>query len=171
MVVGITSLVVFSYKIFHSRVYPVGMVRKIRTPQEVSDFGTDLEADLTDYLTRDWSTKEIAEHLHLSEEDVKDYLNRVRWKLYAKQQSGLKSGKQQYRLVLLDYWAQKQPSHKSKTKEHALEKEVVEHGETLQFHSERFEEIEKRIRQLEVKSVQELQEATEEKSQPPQVVH
>jgi hypothetical protein len=29
MIVGISSVVVFSYKIFHSHVYPVGIVRKM----------------------------------------------------------------------------------------------------------------------------------------------
>ena len=176
MIVGITSLVVFSYKIFHSRVYPVGIVRRVPAAQELVDeasaessgFGAGLEADLMDYLARDWSNIEIARDLNLSEQDVKKHLQRVTWALHAKRRSGLKSGKQQYKLALLHYWAQKQP-HEPETEDPALEKEVIEHGEALKLHSKQLEELEKKMRRLEIKSVQELQEA-EEKPQPPLVV-
>lgn len=165
MTVGITSLVVFSHKIFRSRIYAVGIVGRVPAAQEYVDeasaessgFGTGLEADLVDCLAGDWS-----------EQDVK-HLRRLTWELYAKRRFGLKSGRQQYKLALLHYWAQKQP-HEPETEDPDLEKEVIEHGEALKLHSKQLEELEKKMRRLEIKSVQELQEATEEKPQPPLVV-
>jgi len=125
-----------------------------------------------DYLARGWSNREIATELHLSEQDVKDYLQRVTWTLYAERRLGLKLGKQQYKLAFLNYWEQKQPSYKPGAEEQGLEEEVVEHGEALRLHSKQFEDFEKRIRRLEIESVQKLQEATEEQTQtqPSQVI-
>src|SRR6266576_3418308 len=93
MIVGITSLVVFSYKIFHSRVYPVGIVRRVPAAQEyveeattrLSDFRTVFEPDdFNRFIAEDYSHREVARELHLSERDVKDYL-RVKWNLHTKQ--------------------------------------------------------------------------------------
>jgi hypothetical protein len=184
MIAGITSLVVFSYKIFRSRVYPVGMVRKIPPSQEYLDepsvglrFETSIHSDLMSLLHQGWSVTEIARDLNLSEQDIKNYIQRVRnWEVHAKGR-GLQSGWRQYRLVLRHNLEQN-PSREGKdsTLEELLRtirtaEEIVEHGEALKIHSKQFEEIEKRIRRLEIESVQKLQEATEEKPQPPQVVN
>ena len=172
MLAGISAVAVFSYKIFRSRVYPVGMVRKIPLLQAyidersagLSDFGNVLETgDLKRLMAEGCSHEEIATVLHISEPDVKDLLQRVTRKLYAKGRSGPHSGKRQY------YYLAENPFHERG--DSALEEEVVEHGEALKLHSKQFEEIDKRIRRLEIESVQKLQEATEEKPQPPRVVH
>ena len=105
MIVGISGVVVFSYKIFHSRVYPVGIVRRMPTAQEefedatvkglmavisssaLSDSWAAPEPEVS--IPEGWpSDKEIVEivHLNLSEQDrrfdvlkrlaIKDYLQR-----------------------------------------------------------------------------------------------
>ena len=175
MMVGISSVVVCSYKIFHSRVHPVGMVRKIpSSPQRVDeasagllDLKKSLQAELVSLLGKGWSTEEIARDLHLSEEDIKDYIQRMTWEAYARRGFRVHSGKQQY-IVTVGHSLAQNPFHERE--ESALEEEVVEQGEALKSHSKQLEEIEKRIRRLEIESVQKLQEATEEKPQPP-VVH
>ncbi len=167
MIVGISSVVVFSYKIFHGRVYPVGMVRRIPVSQEnvdkSSDFQSSFQAELMSLLEKDCSIKEIARDLHLSEHEIEGHLQRVRWKVYAKQYAKQRrlspqSGKGQYRLTLrLGETA-------------SLEREDSALEEKVRLHSKQFEDFEKRIRRLETESVQKLQEATEEKPQPAQVV-
>ncbi|HXL09674.1 MAG TPA: hypothetical protein VN966_05595 [Candidatus Bathyarchaeia archaeon] len=172
MIVGITSLVVFSYKIFHSRVYPVGIVRRVPAAQEYVDKTStgltgfkSLQTELMSLLDKGWSNSEIARDLHLSEQDIKDYLQRATWEVYSKRRLSPQSGKRQYMLALHNL---EHPLHEC---EHsALEEEVIGHGEALKLHS-RLEDFEKRIRRLEVESVQKLQEAAEEKPQPPQAVH
>ena len=166
MIVGISSVVVFSYKIFHSRVYPVGIVRRVPAVQlqeyvdeasAESGFGTSFEAaDLIDYLARDCSNIEIARYLNLSEQDVKYHLQRVTWALREKRRFALQSGKRQYKLAL----------HLGKAAflESVLEDEMVEHREAMKLYSKQLEELEKKIRRLEIKSVQKLQETTENKS-------
>jgi len=166
MIVGITSLVVFSYKIFHSRVYPVGIVRRVPAAQEdvedasdvLPDFNTDLQAEFMSLLNKGLTKSEIAQYLRVSEHDIKDHLRRMTWKMYAKRSQS------QHKFVLHNL-------HLRETAfvEPVLEEKVVEHGEATKLHS-RLEDIEKRIRRLEVESVQKLQEA-EEKPQSPQVVH
>jgi len=158
MIVGISTAVVFSYKIFHSRVYPVGMVRrKISvSPEDVDVFESGLETDVMDYLARETSSRKIAD-LHLSKQNVKD------WRVYAKRRLGPKS---HYKFPLRYLQTASLEQEDS-----ALEEEVVEHGEALKYHSKQLEEIEERIRRLEIESVQKLQEATEEKPQPPRVVN
>jgi len=157
MTVGITSLVVFSYKIFHSRVYAVGIVRKVPAVQEYVEEAS--AGELISLLNKGWTNREIAKDLRLPEQEVRYHIHR---KLDAKQQTG----EQQHKLAIY-YVGQ---THLHEREDSALEEEVVEHGEALKLHS-RIEDIEKRIRRLEVESVQKLQEATEEKLQSPQVVH
>jgi hypothetical protein len=176
MIVGISGVVVFSYKIFHSRVYPVGMVRKMPVPQEnieeastgLSASQSGLQAELMSLLEKGWSIKETARDLHHSEQDIlKHYLLRMKWKeVYAKRRQ---SGGSQFKFALHNL-------HLGETailewEDSALEDEIVEHGEALKSHSKQFEDLEKRIRRLESESVQKLQEAAEEKPQPPQTVH
>jgi hypothetical protein len=107
--------------------------------------------------------KDIARGLF--EQHVKDRLQET-WKVHAIRRLGPQPGR--YKVVLRRNLEQN-PFHERE--DLVLEEEVVEHGEALELHSKRLEDIEKRIRQLEVKSVQELQEAPEEKSQSPQVVN
>lgn len=167
MIVGIMSLVVYSYKIFNSRVYPVGIVRRTPATQEYIDetsaglgFETGLQPDLMSLLDKDWSDTEIARDLNLSEQDIKDYLQRVRnWEVRAKGRIGLQSGRRQYKLAL--HHLRQNPLRERE--ESPLEEEVVEHGEALKIHSKQFEDFEKRIRKLEVESVRKQQEAAEEK--------
>jgi hypothetical protein len=162
MIVGITSLVVFSYKIFHSRVYPVGIVRETPAAKEyentttlLADFGTALEPDTADI----YSYIEIARG-EQDEQGIKDY--RDTWKVYSKRRLGPQSGRRQYKITLRPNLRQN-PSHERE--ESPLEEEV-------KLHSKQFEDFEKRLRRLEIESVQKKQEATEEKPQPPQpVVH
>ncbi len=113
------------------------------------------------------SNREIARDLNLSEADIKDYLLGT-WKVYSKRPMRLQLGERQYKLVLRHNLEQN-PFHERE--DSAIEDEVVEHGETLELHSKQFEDLEKRIRRLEIESVQKLQEATEEKPQAPQAVH
>jgi hypothetical protein len=175
MIVGISGVVVFSYKIFHSRVYPVGIVRRTPTIHEelnnatvraLSDFWATAELPEVSML-EGWHYKEIAD-LRLSEQNIVDYLQRQIRKKYLVPGLGLLLDRREYKNALRHLGAN--PFHERE--DSPLEEEVVEHGEALELHSKRLEEIEKRIRRSEVKSVQELQEATEENPQPPQqVVH
>lgn len=177
MLSGILAVVVYSYKIFRSYVYPVGMVRRTPAIQEcedattsiLPDFETPFEQDefIKAVIVEGFSDKELDRDLNLSEADIKDYLQRDTKKVYAKRRLRAHSGWRQYRLVLRHNLEQN-PSREEK--DSTLEEEIVEHGEALKIHSKQFEEIEKRIRRLEIESVQKLQEATEEKPRPPQVV-
>lgn len=170
MTVGISSVVVFSYKIFHSRVYPVGIVRRMPVAQEcVDERSAELPAsprrfqqELMSLLEKEWSIGEIAD-LHLSETDIEGHLQRV--KVFAKNYSKQRrprpqSGREQYRLAL-----RLGETASLEREDSALEVEV-------KLHSKQFEDFEKRIRRLEIESVQKVQEAAEEKPQPqPPVVH
>ncbi len=168
MIAAITSLVVFSYKIFHSRVYAVGIVRKVPAVQlqeyvdeaSAGDFKGDLQAELMCLLGKGWSNSEIARDLHLSEQDIKNHLRRMTWKMYAKRNQS----QHKFALHYLHFG-------ETAFVEPVLEDEVVEHGEALKLHSKQFEDFEKRIRRLEIESLQKRQEATEDKPQPPHVVH
>jgi len=154
-ILGISTVVVFSYKIFHSRVYPVGMVRKVPESQEYADVG-DLRLS--------------------AQEQGMYYSQRTAWKKYAKRDLRGRTVKLHYKLSPAHYLP-----HKFET-EHAFtfylrasakdpaQKGPVEHEEALKLHS-RLEDLEKRIRQLEIETVQKVQEAAEEKAQPPHVVH
>ncbi len=158
--------------LFHSRVYPVGIVRRVPAAQELveeasaglSGSTSGLQAELMSLLEKDWPIEEIARDLHLSEHEIEGHLRRVRLKVYAKQYAKQRrlspqSGKGQYRLAL----------HLGETA--SLEREDAALEEEVKLHSKQFEDFEKRLRRLEIESVQKLQEATEEKLQPPQVVH
>jgi len=177
MIVGISSLVVFSYKIFHSRVYPVGIVRKVSLTQEyvekitrVSDFRTALDPDdLNRLISEGWSVGEIAGNLHLSEKDVRnylrrDYFHRTTWDLHLKRRLSPQMGKEHYKLGLLHF-------NESEAEDPDIKKEVSEHGEALKLHDKLLKEIEQRMRKLEVESVEKLQEAAEDTPQHPQMVH
>lgn len=176
MVVGISSLVLLSYKILHSRVYPVGIVRRVPAAQEcVDEASTELpgslsgsQTELISLVAKGWTNKEIARDLNLSEYTVRSRLHRILRKLDAKQQPSSPTVKQQHELAHY-YLRQQNPFHERE--DSPLEEEVVEHGEALKLHSKQFEDFEKRIRRLEVESVQKLQEDAEEKPQPTQVVH
>jgi len=172
MIAGIASLVVFSYKVFHSRVYPVGMVRKIPSSQAyideagLPDFKTESQSELMSLLNKGLTNREIARYLAVSEQDVKDRLQRMTWKVYAKRRLRSPQSEKHHVHFYLGKTAVLEPLEDS-----ALEEEVVEHGEALKLHSKQFEDFEKRLRRLEIESVQKRQEATEEKPQPPQMVH
>ncbi len=172
MIVGISTVVVFSYKIFHSRVYPVGIVRSVPAAQEYAEDASaepsNLATDFNRLMAEGCSVGDIANNLHLSEQDVKHYIYRVKWDIYSKRRFSSQIGKQQYRLAVR-YRGQK-PSDEPET-DPDLKKEVSEHGEALKLHDELFKDIEQRMRKLEVETVQKLQEAAEETPQPPQAVN
>jgi hypothetical protein len=151
MAMGISTVVVFSYKIFRSRVYPVGIVRTVPAPKQCAD--ETFAAELDD-LQKDFQTKiTLLMGDDLSPKDVTDWLNTT-WRPKSQ------SGKQPYKLAVRHHSGQN-PSRERE--DSALEEEIIEHGEALKLHTKQFEEIEKRIRQLETESVQKLQEAREEK--------
>jgi hypothetical protein len=168
MILGISSVVVFSYKIFHSRVYPVGVVRKIPASQEdletlaePSVFRT--QAELMSLLDKECTDEEIAQTVHLTAQKIRYYRHRIRRKLDAKQLPSDPTGKHAIYYVGLKYLRDPEDP--------ALEDEVVEHGEALKIQARQFEAFEKRLRRLEVESVKKLQEAAEEQPQAPPVVH
>jgi hypothetical protein len=177
-IAGISAVVVFSYKIFHSRVYPVGMVRRIPAIQECEDattsilpnFETPFEQDelIKAVIVEGFSDKELARDLNLSAADIKDYLQRTRG-LWSKRtlKGQVQVGLRHYRLGIRHNLEQN-PFHERE--DSPLKKEPVEHAEALKLHS-KLEDFEKRIRRLEIESLEKFQEATEEKPQSPQVVH
>ncbi len=174
MLSGISALVVYSYKIFRSRVYAVGMVWKIPALQtyidesssDLPDFNSGFQVELKSLLDESWLNKATVLDLNVSQREAEDYLQRIVKGAYTKRRRSLQPGRQQDTLVLRKLG--KKPAEECE--ETALEEEVIQHGEALKLHSKQFEEIEKRIRRLEIESVQKLQEATEEKPRPPQVV-
>jgi hypothetical protein len=164
MIAGILSVAVFSYKIFHSRVYPIGVVRKIpasqafvaETSAELSGLSTSrFEAEVMGLLYKydDSSITEIAHHSG-RDIDIGAQLPQLAAKRYTKQRRlSHQSGRVQRRFVV--YWR---------------DPEREESAEEIELRS-KLEDFEGRIRRLEIESVQKLQEADEEKPQPPLVVN
>lgn len=215
MLAGISAVVVYSYKIFRSRVYPVGMVRGIPAIQECEDatasilpdfetapeqdhrlesgrsggqtpsksegyFGASDHPEFNElcalFIAGELTEQEVSRlEEHLSEcPDCLRYLEKLPQKAAAamgelapkrapedstRKSFDLDSAKKR----LLERLPEREDSR--------LEGEVVEHGEALKRHSKQFEDFEKRLRRLELESVQKVQEGTEEKSQPPLIVH
>ena len=155
MLAGISAVVVYSYKIFRSRVYPVGMVRRVRATQECEDATASILPDFETAPEHDEFIRSVVVE-GFSDEEV-----------FVRRRLGPPSGRRQYILTLRHYLRQT-PFHERE--DSGLEGEVVEHGEALKRHSKQFEDFEKRLRRLELESVQKVQEGTEEKPQPPLIV-
>jgi hypothetical protein len=158
-ILGISAVVVFSYKIFHSRVYPVGIVRKVSAQREEETAILPYlmtGADVAGIVPEDWSSGGISVDLKLSGKTVAYYI--LKHQL---------SGRQD-KAVLIRSLRNKYLH--GRPEDLALAKEAAEREEALKLRS-RIEDMEKRIRELEIKSVQQLQETAEETLQPPQVVH
>jgi hypothetical protein len=173
MILGISTAVVFSYKIAHSSVYPVGMVRKMPSSQDSGEGALACEsappADLIDFATEG----EIIRHANVSEQTVRKYVYRMALRESAKQHlKGQIRKLQPIKIVLFqDRW--ETPFRGPEPEDVALEKEVAEHSETLEYHSISFAALEKRVRKLEVESVKKSQEIAKEKAQvlQPETVH
>lgn len=152
MTVGILAMAVFSYKIFHSRAYPVGMVREIPTSQH----GT---LELEDVSDQEGTTQRI----FYSDVWAKRHNQETAYGLFEK-------GKK--RKIHLRFYGGGEPSFPEKPQGSPLEEKVTEHEEALKVYSKQVENLEKRLRRLEAERVQKFQEATEEeKPEAPQVVH
>ena len=145
MTVGILSMAVLSYKIFHSRVYPVGMVREIPIPQDVLN-------------------REEVERIAYSDVWVKRHKHGIANSLFEKDAKQFKT--------CSPYYGGGEPSVSQKPQDSTLEEKVTEHEEALKVYSKQVENLEKRLRRFETERMQKLQEADEEKFlQPPETVH
>jgi hypothetical protein len=143
---GIAIVVVFSVKIARSGVYPVGIVKKLPASKQRLT-----KAELV--------LQEIAA---LRRESVRSLaLHRI---YYAKK--GNPRVHLRLREMQLAYWKANVPEQPNPIEQEErtaeLEKKSVEQNEALKH-------LEKRLRQLEVKSLQESQDAAKESDQPPQV--
>ncbi len=144
---GILGIVVFSFKMAHSRVYPIGIIPKVATPQK-------------DLMTPDLLKPITKEALHYVWHER--YLQKLRdEKTFTRVIMTADSEGQEWDLKLREILQQPRPS--SGEKHAKLEEKVTEHDEALKL-------LEKRIRQLEVSSA-EKSEAVPEESQPSQQEH
>ena len=163
-IIGIVGVLVFSHKIAYSRVYPIGIVRKwpesrksiddtrtqpdtqVAGPPEQPVLAPPLEADLV-AGTEVWRCEKCG----LVQHRGKDFRCR-RCKQLSNMAAKMRSG-------------DKEDPRTNEGGRLPLDKQVAEHGKTLELHDKLFEQFETRIRQLEVESVQKSQE-TGEQSQP-----
>lgn len=180
-VLGIVTALVYSHKIAHSRVYPVGMVRKMPAASPAQERVDEitvhlpdslLQGDIIELVAKGLSNSDIAKDLHISESEVKRCIHRLalgasvkkkaaNWQIFADKEFG--TFQPRLRQPLL---------HAERL---TLEAEVTEQSEILEHHLNLFADLEKRVRRLEVEKVRMSQEAAaEEKPHPPQaevIVH
>jgi hypothetical protein len=117
-------------------------------------------------VPEDWPSSKVSIDLKLSGQTIK-YYGGITSETSAKYRLSSHTGKLQDKAFLIRNLRNK---YLREPENLALEKQVVKQEEALKLHS-RLEEMEKRIRQLEIKSVQTLQETAEEAPQSPHVVH
>ena len=157
MMAGITGIVVYSYKIAHSRVYPVGIVRSMPKARP-------LDPEASRSLDDGLRAFRVAENALSA--DVLDYaLRELRYATVTKEDFPLLlHGPLKIRGRVT------RPSSPEEDKS-AIEKKVAEQGEALKQYSKMLRELDKRVRQLETDSVEKLQETIEESAQTPKMIH
>jgi hypothetical protein len=162
--VGIVTVIVYSYKINHSRVSPIGMVRSLSDPLEsVQPLATEqqiVEIDSALLKATAWKESWRCESCGLIQPRGKDSQCR-RCKKHAVFQ------------MTMSLERIPEDSSIDESGQLALEGEIAEHGETLKEHDKIFRNFEKRIRQLELESLQKSQEYAEERPgiSQPRTVH
>ncbi len=155
---GILTVAIFSYKIARSRVYPIDIVRRISTPRTVDEeenYAFERFALLAEGCS---DTEQIAQHFGVSENTVRLLVSQkslkpksvvIKTRSYGGER--IEWGRRGWHYSQLSLPSQDHPSAEHDA---SLEKKVAELGRTV-------EEQEKRIRQLEVQSVQSALEPQE----------
>ncbi len=149
-ILGIASVVVFSYKIAHSRLYPVGIVRKLPGSRKPIDEAAAQLGGLVDV-----PPEQIAAAAPIRVEPAP---GKEMWRCE-------KCGLLQYRGK--DFQCRRCDPMATQGGHFALEKEIAEHGEALKLQRKLVKDLEKRIRQLEVELVKKSQEAAGDKPRLP----
>jgi hypothetical protein len=151
---GIATVLVYSYKIAHSPLRTVGIVRELPESQKS---GVDSIRHAGSTGSPMWSMsangKETwrCEGCGLVQSRSTDFQCRR-----CKEKSALRF------VMAYEIVGDSGPDESAQS---ALEGEVAQHGETLKAHSRLFKDIEKRLRQVELESVKRSQEAVEEHPQ------
>lgn len=183
---GIAGALVYSYKIAHSLVYPVGIVKKMDQPsrQEPAAIGlfpasiSALEREVRNSRLRNAASHEKArilssgEHLVLNRHYELIYRARVakvrRHTFQGREEKVWRCdhcGKVQFSAGLKCEYCEHAavpPLAKEPTKTQRAGGDLIEPGQSLQSHSAAIQDLERRIRQLELESIKRQQARPEE---------
>jgi hypothetical protein len=159
--VGIVTVLVYSYKIAHSRVYPVGIVREISNPEKSVDLPPEQVEAAAAARVIAWREMWCCEHCGLVQPR-------------GKEPYGKDFQCRRCKEVAVSPFATVGMMGKSLANESeqvAHEREFAEHAEALKHLTKMSSDFEKRIRKLEVEAVRQSQEAAEEKPQQAEYIH
>ena len=169
MTAAILTVLVSSFKIFRSRVYPIGMVRKVPVPSKPAEILPEFSSEddfqeelLRFFLDKGCSNSEAFENLYLSERGVKDFQQARLF--YTKQRLWPKS-----KLAFRYHRSRRDPLDEHEDTAISTE-DIVKHGEVRKLNA-KVENMEKRIRQLEIESLEKVQAAIEEQTPQVPLVH
>jgi hypothetical protein len=160
MIAGISTALVYSYKITHSRVYPVGMVREFPDALKSIEIPTKQPTVKTTPIVWEVAPEKDAwrcESCGLVQPRKKGFQCRR-----CKQISSLQA------TVAIE---KMEESLANEPDQVALGRDVAEHSQALKLYSRMFKDLEKRIRQLEVEAVQKSQEAAQENPRQQELIH
>ncbi len=170
-IAGIVGVLVYSYKMAHSRVYPIGIVRK---PAATRKSVYDAIADLQLRRYEDVRAVEGIQSLHTYRLLFKEAVQAKGTHAAPGKSSWQSIAVALSDRVLLDtdidiFFAPRKKSGRSEelAKEgagrSAIEEAVGEHAKALEFHQRLFQHLEERIRELELESLRKLENVGEEK--------
>ncbi len=178
---GILTVAIYSYKVAHSRVYPIGIVRRTPSRSVAEDRPITIYIDesgepcglATDFENNVEGLRnaEIAQDLGVSEETVAQYRRQsVKLKTGVGktfQAFSVHGGGTAWRQHFMPRWYSVQFDLSPQKQDPTLEKKVAEQGQALRA-------LEQRIRELEVQSVQsvlEPQESDAPQAPQPRTIH